>query len=853
MNISLKFFYLGVFISILISEPYSEYKDNKSYKLENLDSEITLDGKLDDMAWKNIIELSDFMSTNYSLNQIPSKKSSVKIACDNNNIYVGIELFDDPEKITFKKGAYDDFVETFDLNSDYFIIEIDSDHNHKSSYGFAVNSSNVKADYLIYDDEFIDDNWNSDWDSMVFIGDESWSIEYKIPTSIFRYPNEQNMTWGLNLIRYVKRNNEYMAWIVLPEEKKGIVSQYGHIENVSFAQNSSIHIRPYLSSSRYKYDDDFYPYLYDNFGNIEGLDFSQNALDNYNVARKNNNVGLDINFNPNSFSEINLTFKPDFGQINQDASEVNNTAYETYYDEKRGFFIDNALLFSTPINVFYSRRIGDYIKYNYNNQSFQFQSDLNTAFKYTSKINNYSYGFLLAYTKPQNENLNGNDIKSSVFKVNKSFLDNDFTIGLIGTDVSHKHIKSNVYGLDYNLNLIDSKLIINGQTIQSNNHSSKGNGINLNLNYRSDIFSVFNKNELFLDFWFNINQYDRNLDIDDLGYLFRNNLKENSMGFSINNYKSLNKSKYIFQYYKAENYSKNTISNIISFNYNLILNDLITFEIGVSHEGDHYNDKFYDDYYNLDLNKIIKTPNDAVLNFKYNNYRSDIFSYSINLNKFKNNIDDKGNSILIDLEFKPLAWIDVNFTYDRLDYYETYHFLKIRQLPSGINVLNNYYQNSHRDSYSYLFINSNNLELYYTTQISAYFNDNLSFQLYGEYFIHKDEWDENSSLYEIQQTDDDFIYPNLISGLNSELINFDTDKIKYSSLYNSVMFNFVTKWNFNKSSSIYFVYSLNKGVNGKILNNFIDLIKFNNEIDLGDIDSEVFYNYTGSIKVELYF
>ena len=139
------------------------------------------------------------------------------------------------------------------------------------------------------------------------------------------------------------------------------------------------------------------------------------------------------------------------------------------------------------------------------------------------------------------------------------------------------------------------------------------------------------------------------------------------------------------------------------------------------------------------------------------------------------------------------------------------------------------------------------------TQISAYFNDSLSFQLYGEYFIHNDEWDENSSLYEIQQTDDDFIYPNLISGLNSELINFDTDKIKYSSLYNSVMFNFVTKWNFNKSSSIYFVYSLNKGVNGKILNNFIDLIKFNNEIDLGDIDSEVFYNYTGSIKVELYF
>ena len=126
---------------------------------------------------------------------------------------------------------------------------------------------------------------------------------------------------------------------------------------------------------------------------------------------------MDLNFNPNSFSEINITFKPDFGQINQDASEVNNTAYETYYDEKRNFFIENSLFFSTPIKIFYSRRIGDYIKYSLNNQLIQFQSQLNSAFKYTSKINGYSYGILLSSTKPQDKNLVNNDIYSSVFRI----------------------------------------------------------------------------------------------------------------------------------------------------------------------------------------------------------------------------------------------------------------------------------------------------------------------------------------------------------------------------------------------------------------------------------------------------
>ena len=268
MSITVKFFFSIILVSFLFSEPYEEYKVEKTYELQLLDSEIVIDGKLDDPGWIEVEELSDFISTNYSLKQMPSKKTKVKIACDSKNIYVGVKLFDDSEKITFKSGSYDDFIETFDLNSDYFIIEIDSDHDHKTSYAFAVNSSNVKSDYLVYDDDYIDDNWNAKWISEVFVNSSGWSIEYKIPVDIFRYSSDSSLTWGLNLIRYIKRNNEYMAWVVLPEEKVGIVSQYGHLKNVNFQQESTFNIRPYFVYDSQNYEDQYYHSNEDEIGEL---------------------------------------------------------------------------------------------------------------------------------------------------------------------------------------------------------------------------------------------------------------------------------------------------------------------------------------------------------------------------------------------------------------------------------------------------------------------------------------------------------------------------------------------------------------------------------------------------------
>ena len=85
-------------------------------------------------------------------------------------MYFGVKIYDDPDKVVGNLAQYDDWFEGFENSSDYFIIEIDSYHDHRTSYAFAVNSVGVKADYMIYDDDsnLIDDDWNQQWNDCYF-------------------------------------------------------------------------------------------------------------------------------------------------------------------------------------------------------------------------------------------------------------------------------------------------------------------------------------------------------------------------------------------------------------------------------------------------------------------------------------------------------------------------------------------------------------------------------------------------------------------------------------------------------------------------------------------------------------
>ena len=132
------------------------------------------------------------------------------IIYNNKYIYFGVVLYQNKNTISYKMGEYDDFMNVFEKSSDYFVIELDTQNNHDSSYGFAINASNVRSDYMVYGDEEgeVDDYWNATWESAVVITDYGWVLEIAIPLSELRFPDQSNQDWGLNFMRYIKSKNE---------------------------------------------------------------------------------------------------------------------------------------------------------------------------------------------------------------------------------------------------------------------------------------------------------------------------------------------------------------------------------------------------------------------------------------------------------------------------------------------------------------------------------------------------------------------------------------------------------------------------------------------------------------------
>ena len=208
------------------NEPFHEFKENKVYNIVSTDNKINIDGKLNEPIWHNVSKIEDFVQVSPKYLDSPSELTQVQLVYDDLFLYIGATLNSKSYPITKKLGDYDSFGESFDNNSDYFIIEIDSDHNHETAYGFAVNAANVKADYMVFDDSMIDDYWDANWNSAVIIDSLKWTIELKIPFSCMRY-NKDNNNWGVNFVRYIYNNNEIAVWIAIPNKTDKIVLNMG--------------------------------------------------------------------------------------------------------------------------------------------------------------------------------------------------------------------------------------------------------------------------------------------------------------------------------------------------------------------------------------------------------------------------------------------------------------------------------------------------------------------------------------------------------------------------------------------------------------------------------------------------
>ena len=294
-----------------------------------------IDGSDKDPAWANASPITDFRTFEPVDDGEPRFKTEARVVNDESNLYVLVRAFDPhPDSIIGLLSRRD--VKT---QSDQIKIMIDSYHDRRTGYEFAVNPSGVKRDYYLYDDTREDGSWDAVWDVATRIDSLGWVAEFRIPLSQLRYPKSASNTFGLMIMRDLARTNERFSWPAYRRQRPGIASQFGEVSGLEgLGSPRRLEIVPYAITK-----------------NVSKRDASGFG------RKQQQSAGADLKYGLSSNLTLDATVNPDFGQVEADPAVLNLTAFESFFEERRPFFIEGTgILQFDPGNaqLFYARRIG---------------------------------------------------------------------------------------------------------------------------------------------------------------------------------------------------------------------------------------------------------------------------------------------------------------------------------------------------------------------------------------------------------------------------------------------------------------------------------------------------------------
>jgi hypothetical protein len=302
-----------------------------------------IDGKINDAAWEQVSWAGgDFRQVNPDKGKPASVQTKFKILYDVKNLYVVFRCYDpDPSTIARRMSRRDGF------EGDWVEINIDSYYDKRTAFSFTSSVSGVKSDEYISNNG---ENWDSGWDPIWYmktsIDEEGWIAELRIPLSQLRFTDKPDLTWGIQVQRLYFRNQERSQWQYIPPDAGGYVHLMGEMNGIhGIKPQKQLEIQPYVVART------------ETFEKEEGNPYASGKASAL-------NAGLDAKIGITSDITLDLTVNPDFGQVEADPSQVNLTAFELFFQERRPFFIEGNNTLNFPVSqfsnniLFYSRRIG---------------------------------------------------------------------------------------------------------------------------------------------------------------------------------------------------------------------------------------------------------------------------------------------------------------------------------------------------------------------------------------------------------------------------------------------------------------------------------------------------------------
>ena len=421
---------------------------------------MVIDGKLNEAVWEQAPSISEFVQREPAESEPPSQRTDVRVAFDDTAVYVAVRAFDtEPHRIVGLLTRRDQR-----SPSDWIKVVVDSFFDRRSAFEFGVNPAGVKLDRYYFNDGNSDDSWDAVWEVEISREEDGWSAEFRIPFSQLRFNNRDGGPVGFAVIREIGRLAETSSWPLLSRNANGFVSQFGELRGLRMGGAAKkLELLPYA------------------VGDLSLDPPSSNPLAEERDADAS--VGLDLKYQLLPGLTLTATANPDFGQVEADPAVVNLDAFETFFQERRPFFVEGSGTFQFNMDcndgqctgLFYSRRIGRAPQGEPNVDEGEYASSplaatIVGAAKVTGRVANFSLGGLTAVTTAEEATIVGDLVRRTqtveplsaytVMRARREFA-NQSNIGFMLTSTNRKlhpdisFVPEDAYtgGVDYDIRL----------------------------------------------------------------------------------------------------------------------------------------------------------------------------------------------------------------------------------------------------------------------------------------------------------------------------------------------------------------------------------------------------------------
>lgn len=509
---------------------------------------IELDGRLDEAIWQQVPVMDGGMRVITPDTLVDaSLRTETRVFYTERGIYVGIMNYQPEDSLVARMTPRDTRLER-----DGVVVSIDASGEGLFGYMMRVNLGGSKTDGTILPERSMNMQWDGSWDAETSVVDGGWAAEYFIPWSMMALPRAPGNVRriGIYTERQVGHLNETWSSPALPDTVNQFLSAFQKYELQDIEPRTQITYYPYVSATH-------------------------DAVRGENKLR----AGAEIFWRPTTNTQLSASLNPDFGNVESDDVVVNLTAYETFFPEKRAFFLEGQDVFATsprnqnargpggPTSMLNTRRIGSSALYQVPagvrvvDTDLSAPSDLLGALKFTGQNGALRYGVLAA--AEDDMSIRGERADGSVVRIDATGRDFGVgrllyedtvgggrrSIGWMGTSVSHDRVDATVNGVDMHYFSADSRWIFDGQVLASDVNDVEGYGAIADLIFRP-ARGVSHR--------IAAGYHDDKLELNTLGFLTRNDLMHMDYNYTrdqsnIEGLRSRNYSIFVFNHWNGNN------------------------------------------------------------------------------------------------------------------------------------------------------------------------------------------------------------------------------------------------------------------------------------------------------------